>query len=146
MNSVCPRSLDPVHIVTCYIGQDFSDRQYTQGLEFISNAFPGRKTRHRSSVHIFISEKFTFIIKWTYWLPQKLPQIYTVIASIRIGKVAWCAVYICGNFWVTQYNNWIHWLPDMRTDRTGPDFIYEYTVCPGSSDPTENIESNYFIQ
>ena len=33
---------------------------------------------------------------------QKLPQICTVILRIRIGKVAIFAVYICGNFWVTQ--------------------------------------------
>ena len=39
-----------------------------------------------------------------YWVTQKLPQISTVILRIRIGKVAWFAVYICGNFWVTQYN------------------------------------------
>ena len=38
-----------------------------------------------------------------YWVTQKLPQICTVIFRIRIGKVAWFAVYICGNFWVTQY-------------------------------------------
>ena len=36
-----------------------------------------------------------------YWVPQKLPQIYTVI--ICIGKVAGFAVYTCGKFWVTQY-------------------------------------------
>ena len=35
MNTVCPRNLDPIHIVTYYIGQDFSDRQYTPGLEYI---------------------------------------------------------------------------------------------------------------
>ena len=29
-----------------------------------------------------------------YWVPQKLPQIYTVIAYNCIGKVAWSAVYI----------------------------------------------------
>ena len=39
----------------------------------------------------------------TYWVTQKLPQICTVILRILIGKVAWFAVYICGNFWVTQY-------------------------------------------
>ena len=38
-----------------------------------------------------------------YWVTQKLPQICTVIFRIRIGKVAWFTVYICGNFWVTQY-------------------------------------------
>ena len=37
-------------------------------------------------------------------MTQKLPQICTVIFRIRIGKVAWFAVYICGNFWVTQYH------------------------------------------
>ena len=37
------------------------------------------------------------IIAWTqfnYWVTQKLPQICTVILRIRIGKVAWFAVYI----------------------------------------------------
>ena len=32
-----------------------------------------------------------------YWVPQKIPQIYTVIAYICIGKVARFAVYIRGN-------------------------------------------------
>ena len=39
----------------------------------------------------------------TYWVTLKLPQICTVSLRICIGKVAWFAVYICGNFWVTQY-------------------------------------------
>ena len=34
----------------------------------------------------------------------ELPQICTVILFILIGKVAWVAVYNCGNFWVTQYD------------------------------------------
>ena len=38
-----------------------------------------------------------------YWVTQKLTQIYTVNLRIRIGKVALFAIYICGNFWVTQY-------------------------------------------
>ena len=37
-----------------------------------------------------------------YWVTQKLPQICTVILLICIGKGARFAVYICGNFWVTQ--------------------------------------------
>ena len=37
-----------------------------------------------------------------YWVTQKLPQICTVILRVRIGKVSWFAVYICGNFWGTQ--------------------------------------------
>ena len=37
------------------------------------------------------------------WVPQKLPQIYTVLAYICIGKVAGFAVYICGNIWNAQY-------------------------------------------
>ena len=49
-----------------------------------------------------------------YWVTQKLPQICTVILRIRIGKVAWFAVYICGNFWVTQYSinyrSYIKWV------------------------------------
>ena len=36
-------------------------------------------------------------------MTQKLPQICTVILRILIGKVAWFAVYISGNVWVTQY-------------------------------------------
>ena len=41
--------------------------------------------------------------KEIYWETQELPQICTVILRIRIGKVALFAVYISGNFWVTQY-------------------------------------------
>ena len=52
--------------------------------------------------------------KCIWWVTQKLPQICTVILRIRIGKVAWFAVYICGNFWVTQYiacecQVWVWW-------------------------------------
>ena len=36
-------------------------------------------------------------------MTQKLPQICTVILRIRIGKVAWFAVCICGILWVAQY-------------------------------------------
>ena len=36
-----------------------------------------------------------------YWVTQK-PQISAVILRIRIGKVVLFAVYICGNFLVTQ--------------------------------------------
>ena len=36
-------------------------------------------------------------------MTQKLPQICTVILPIRIGKAAWFSVYICGNFWISQY-------------------------------------------
>ena len=38
-----------------------------------------------------------------YWVTQELTQICTVILRISIGNVAWFAVYIDGNFWVTQY-------------------------------------------
>ena len=41
--------------------------------------------------------------KHEYWVTQKLPQICIVILRIYIGKVAWFAVYICGNLWVTKY-------------------------------------------
>ena len=34
-----------------------------------------------------------------YCVSQKLPHICTVIAFFWIGKVAWFAVYICGNIW-----------------------------------------------
>ena len=36
-------------------------------------------------------------------MPQKLQQIYIVIAYICIGKVAWFAVYICGDIWNALY-------------------------------------------
>ena len=35
----------------------------------------------------------------SYWVPQKLPQIYTAIVYICNRKVAGIAVYICGNLW-----------------------------------------------
>ena len=50
-----------------------------------------------------------------YWVTQKLPQICTVILRIRIGKVAWFAVYICGNFWVTQYIPKFNHSSDVKT-------------------------------
>ena len=40
----------------------------------------------------------------SYWVSQKLPQIYTVIVYICIGKVVWFAVYICSNLWNTLQN------------------------------------------
>ena len=39
----------------------------------------------------------------TYWVTQKLPQIYTANHAtfpIQIRKIT---LQICGNFWVTQY-------------------------------------------
>ena len=53
-----------------------------------------------------------------YWVTQKLPQICTVILRILIGKVAWFAVYICGNFWVTQY--FLNWVTTSWADSTPP--------------------------
>ena len=46
----------------------------------------------------------------SYWVPQKLPRIYTVIAHICIGKVAWYAVYICGNICkiLTMFNIYLN--------------------------------------
>ena len=48
-----------------------------------------------------------------YWVHNKLPQIYTVIAYICIGKVAWIAVYICGNLWnalfIAERLTWTDW-------------------------------------
>ena len=41
--------------------------------------------------------------KGTNLVPQKLPQIYAVIAYICIGKVAWFALYIFGNIWNALY-------------------------------------------
>ena len=48
-----------------------------------------------------------FICCMLYWVTQKLPQICTVLLRICIGRVAWFAVYMGGNFWVTQYNMWL---------------------------------------
>ena len=39
----------------------------------------------------------------SYWVTQKLPQNSAAILRICIGKVAGFAVYICDNFWVTQW-------------------------------------------
>ena len=36
---------------------------------------------------------------------RNLPQIYTVIAYICIGKVAWFSVYICSNLWNALYHH-----------------------------------------
>ena len=40
----------------------------------------------------------------SYWVPQKLPQIYTIIAYICIGKIAWYALYICCKVWNTLWS------------------------------------------
>ena len=63
------------------------------GLIFCSHIYSVRRSKEGS------------LPPWIYWVPQKLPQIYTVIAYICIGKVAWFAVYICGNIWNTLYVN-----------------------------------------
>ena len=52
--------------------------------------------------HIKLELFIIGIIEEPHWVPQKLPQICTVILRIHIGKVAWFVGYICGNFWVTQ--------------------------------------------
>ena len=57
-----------------------------------------------------VKGKYGFsIFKWvsdpvslTGW-PRSYLQICTVILRIRIGKVAWFAVYVCNNFWVPKY-------------------------------------------
>ena len=38
-----------------------------------------------------------------FWVPKKLPQIYTVISYTCIWTVACFAVYICGIIWNAQY-------------------------------------------
>ena len=51
---------------------------------------------------ILLFPKWYFLC--TYWVTQKLPQIYTAIHTtfpIQIRKIT---VQICGNFWVTQYS------------------------------------------
>ena len=71
-----------------------------------SNIYPRRESSGlftpRLSLPSFLHmiNRFSHII---YWMIQKLPQTCTVILRIRIRKIAWFAVYICGNFWVTQY-------------------------------------------
>ena len=55
------------------------------------------------SVAFFIAF-FMLYLKGMYWVPQRLPHIYTVITSICIGKVAWLTVYICANIWNAQYD------------------------------------------
>ena len=45
----------------------------------------------------------TCVLFLVYWVTQNLPLIYTVIAHICTGKVAWFAVNICGNLWNNLY-------------------------------------------
>ena len=59
-------------------------------------------------------------------LVQKLAQICTVILRIRIGKGAWFAVYIWGNFWVTQY-------VDLKALSLSSAFPYNLTSLDGAS-------------
>ena len=59
-------------------------------------------TRFPEQIHTYIYQTGSDAFL-RYWVTQNLPQICTVILRIRIGKVAWLAVYICGNCWVTQY-------------------------------------------
>ena len=51
---------------------------------------------------IYLKYYVIFGVLQIYWVTQELPQICTVNFRICIGTVAWFAVYICGNFWVTQ--------------------------------------------
>ena len=75
---------------SCYSIEYFPREEYRPDDADSTNAIPCKFTGSVLSPYI-------------YWVTQKLPQICTVILRIRIGKVAWFAVYICGNFWVTQY-------------------------------------------
>ena len=72
---------------------------------------------YRPSVYFFCLFVLLFLyltvtsVLWTvlpfidiYWVPHKLPQIYTTNHAtfpIQIHKIT---VQICGNFWGTQYN------------------------------------------
>ena len=60
-----------------------------------------------------------------YWVTQKLTQICTVFLRICIGKVAWFAVYIRANFWVTQYISILLGNPEV-TANLYCDFPYPY--------------------
>ena len=51
------------------------------------------------SVTVCLSACIHRSLSLCYWMPQKLPQIYTVILYICIAEVAWFAVDICGNIW-----------------------------------------------
>ena len=54
---------------------------------------PHTKLNHKKTRYL----NFGTGMRVRYWVPQKLPQIYTVIVYICIGKVALFSVYICGN-------------------------------------------------
>ena len=51
-----------------------------------------------SLILMYLTSTSVFRRVLLYWVPQKLPQIFTVIAFICIGKVEWFAIY-CGNTW-----------------------------------------------
>ena len=53
-------------------------------------------TPTRCNQHWTIDQEPSNKFAW-YWVPQKLPQISTVNLYICIVKVAWFAVYSCGN-------------------------------------------------
>ena len=74
----------------------------------------GNKTSKRSARYICIEKRYKNedllpIIEHdnasnsVYWVPQKLPQIYTVIAYICIEKVARFAVYTGYPFFYIRY-------------------------------------------
>ena len=66
---------------------------------------------NRSVQLIFIHRPFlSLLLPCVYWVPQKLPQIYTVIAYICIVKVAWFAAYIFGNLLVAVQIKGSRWL------------------------------------
>ena len=93
--NVCPRSSDPFYRVS----------YYTKWV--ITSCTDSRRYYIRMGIFCFsptIKQRAAMVsFRLIYWVPQKLPQIYTVIAYICIGKVAWFAVYICGNIWNALY-------------------------------------------
>ena len=48
-------------------------------------------------------EKERGIEKDSYWVTQKIPQIYTANHATSPIKIRKITVHICGNFWITQY-------------------------------------------
>ena len=86
LEQMCIIPLIPINYVTCIY------TKIDRSIILLRNVCSTKKNNNYS----------TLIVR-TCWVPQKLPQIYTLIACICIGKVARFAVYICGNIWNAQY-------------------------------------------
>ena len=49
-----------------------------------------------------------FLPTRSYWVTQKLPQIYTANHATFPIQICKITVQICGNFWVTQYEYFVY--------------------------------------